>query len=240
MKGFTDKRSPLARALAGKIAWKRIKAETGRLAQLDLAVRSLPQHEIATAMRAALKGLVDDGWNEEHLYTELGEGVHDLETQVQVLSRCLLVPPAEGEAGDATESQCVPFADSAEDLRKILEPDEVAFIFREFTRYQEERSPISRARTPEEVVAFVDALGKEMIPLSRLRSCDSATLLAIATELGERLVISTSYSSSATSPSSAPSETSSPSSDSETPTTETPSGSETTEMTLELERSPRP
>ena len=240
MKGFADNRSPLAKALAGKVAFKRIRAETGRLAELDLAVRSLPQGEIAAALRAALKYLVEEcGWSEELLFTELGEDVHDTESQVQVLARCLVVPPATGETGTSTPASCQPFANSADELRTFLEPDEVGFLFREFSRFQEERSPISRARSDEEVVAFVDALGKGMIPISRLRSCDNASLLDIASELAERLTTSTKPSSSDTSPSSAPSETSSPASDSTTQTTETPSTSETgTEgMTLEVEPS---
>lgn len=242
MKGITDRRSALAKALGGRIAFKRVKADKGRLARLDLAVRALPQAEVQGAMRAAVKHLVDEaGWSDEQLYTELGAGIHDTETQVQVLARCLVIPPADGETGETTAGACVSFVDTPDELRKLLEPDEVAYLFREFIRFQEERSPISRAHSAEEVVAYVDALGKGMIPTSQLKSCDNATLLDIACELAERLKISTRPSSWDTSPSSGLSEACSPSTDSTTETTETSPTSETAPegMTLEVERSPQ-
>lgn len=218
--GIEDKRSPLAKALGGRVAFTRVRVERGRLAGVDLALRSLAQSEIHAAMREALRYLTEEcGWREEHLYTELGEGAHDGETQVQVLARALVVPPAGGDDGSTTAGACAPMVSSPDELRAMLEPDEIAYLFQAFVRWQQARSPISRARTPEEIEAQVDALGKGATPLSWLRSCDNATLLAIATELAVRLTTSTSSSSSDTSPSSDTSDGCSSSSDSDDPTT---------------------
>lgn len=218
--GIEDKRSPLARALGGKVPFRRVRVERGRLAGLDIAVRTLPLADIQAASRAALRYLTEEcGWREEHLYTELGEGVHDAETQVQLLARCLLVPPDGAEDGAVERSATAPLVSGVDELRALLDGDEVALLFQEFTRWQQERSPISRAKSAEEIEAHVEALGKGGTPLSWLRSCDSGTLLAIATELAVRLMTSTSSSSSDTSPASDTSPGCSSSSDSDDPTT---------------------
>jgi len=235
--GLVDKRSPLAKALGGRVAYLRVRAPKGRLADVDMAVRSLPQGEITAALRAALRYLTEEcGWKEEHLYTELGEGAHDGESQLQVLAKALVVPPAESDEGTAIAETCEPLVASVEELRLLLMPDEIAFLFQAFARWQQERSPISRARSAEEVEAYVDALGKGVIPISWLKSCDNASLLAIATELAVQHMTSTNLSSSDTSPSSEPNESGlSTSSDSETGTMTTESPEPSIEVLL-----PRP
>lgn len=219
--GLTDKRSPLAKALGGRVAYLRVRPPKGRLADVDMAVRSLPQGEIHAALRSALRHLCEDcGWKEEHLYTELGEGVHDGESQLQVLAKALIVPPAGDDEGTAIAETCEPLVSSVDELRTLLMPDEAAFLIGAFNRWQQERSPISRVRSAEELEEYVDALGKGAIPPFWLKSCDSVSLLAIATELAERLVTSTRLSSSDTSPSNEPSESGpSTSSDLESETT---------------------
>ncbi len=226
MEGITDKRSPLAKALGHGIAWERLVVEQGRLASagLDLAVRWLPEDVQASAPRRAVRALTvgEDAWRDELLYTELGEAVYDLETQVQVVARALIVAPPAGTV--LTEANCTPALRDADEVRRTLDADEVRAVHTAWLRFQRSRSPITYAASAEEVEGFVDALGKGMLPPSRLRTCEPDTLLAIATCMASRLSSQTSSSSSPTSPSTAPSggsatpSASTPSSESETPT----------------------
>lgn len=226
--GIEDRRSPLAKALGGKVAWKRVTVERGRLAGVDIAVRSLPQDRIQSAMRAAVQYLTEKcGWREEQLYTELGEATHDAETQLQVLARALITPPRDDHAS-LTEGTAVALVHDAEDLRTLLDPPEVAYLFREFTRFQQERSPFTRAQTPEEIEALVDSLGKGLTPPSRILSFDDATLRNIAHGLALRLRRLMNSPSSPSSPSTDTSDGSSVPSDSET----------TTGMTIEVQPTP--
>lgn len=204
----TDNRSPLARALPAGISFTVVSPEKGRLVGVRFALRSLPHVQIGGkggAALSAVKYLTDEcGWKDEQLFTELGEAVHDVETQAQVLVRALVVPPPEGAV--LTAANATPMAKDADDLRSLLEPDEIAWLYREFLRFQHERSPLTRAKTPEEIEAFVDSLGKGTTPPSRLRSCDDAMLLASAEWMAWQLVTLTRRNSSPASPSSAPSD----------------------------------
>ncbi len=218
MDGIKDVRSPLARALGGRVAWKRVEAPKGRLAGLPIAVRSLPYERIQTAVRAATAYLTEKcGWKEEHLYTELGEAQLDIEAQVQTLALALVVPPDRG--AELSEGTVATLASSADDLRALLEPDEIGFLYRQFVDFQNERSPLTRAKSAEEVEAFIDALGKGTTPLSSLSTCEGDTLLHIALAMAARLRRPTSPPSSPTSPSNAPDAGSPPPSDSKSPPT---------------------
>ena len=231
--GFKDNRSPLAKTLAAGVPWKRVRAERGRLAGVKLAVRFLPWFSVENAQLAALTFLTEgrEGakWQESHLYTELGEATLDVETQARVLAEGLIVAPDHDDA-ELTEGTCVRAARDADDLRKILTADEIGFLYTEFVRFDRECSPITRAAAPEEVEAFIDALGKGTMPVSRLRTCAPDSLLAIATSLAVKYVLRTSEPSSPGSPSSDTSDGSATPSDSD-PSGETP----TTGITIEIQ-----
>ncbi len=231
--GFKDGRSPLAKALSASIPWKRVRAERGRLTSAKLAVRFLPWFSVENAQLAALTFLTEgrDGakWQESHLYTELGEATLDVETQARVLAEGLIVAPDHDDA-ELTEGTCVRAARDAEDLRKLLTADEIGFLYTEFVRFDRECSPITRAAAPEEVEAFIDALGKGTMPVSRLRTCAPDSLLAIATSLAVRYVLQMSEHSSPGSPSNDTSDGSA------TPSASDPSGeTPTTGMTIEIQ-----
>ena len=187
--GFNDNRSPLAKALGGGIPWKRVRAERGRLVGVKLGVRYLPWFSIEAAQFTAIDFLTEGRekmrWKEAHLYTELGEAVHDVESQVRVLVDGLIVPP-DDDAAVLTEGTCVRAVRDADDLRKHLTADEIGFLYTEVIRFDRECSPITRAQKGEEVESFVDALGKGLIPPSRLSTCDPDSLLAIGISLAVR------------------------------------------------------
>lgn len=232
--GIRDIRSPLAKALGGSVAWTRVRVASGRLQHVAIGLRSLSQDRIQAAVRSAVEYLTEAcRWRDEQLYTELGEAVYDTETQVRVLAEALIVPPETDEAV-LTTGDVQPLVSGPDDLRALLEPDEVSVLYTAFVRWQRERSPLTRATTREEVEAFVEGLGKGMIPVSRLSTCEPASLLAIATSLAARLPTWTKPRSSRGSPSSAPRPTSAPGSDSP------PSGESPTD-TIEVAttRSPR-
>lgn len=98
---------------------------------------------------------------------------------MQLLSRALR------DGNDPTRT----FAESADELRKTLEADEVAALFEHLLDYQEERSPLSRARSWEEVEALLVAVGKGLAPGTSLNSCDSASLRFMLRELAARWVM---------------------------------------------------
>ena len=160
------------------------------------------------------------GRSEQHLYDadnvekSADKSDRDLEAQLHILALALVVKPE----ADAPAAAVTTLFAGPEELALTLEPEEVMYLFTEWHRFQVERSPLTRADTAEEVEAFVDSLGKGVTPLSRLSSCEPATLLATACSMGLKLRSLTKPPSSATSPSNAPSDGCSPPSDSETAT----------------------
>lgn len=194
MKGITDRRSGLAKALGtGPVPVRVLDGLGGRLAGVAVGVRTLPLSEVQRATADAIRYLTEEcGFKEEHLYTELGEEVLDVETRLQILVRALVSPE------EPTER----LASSPDELRALLEPDEVTQLFNEFVAWQEERSPISRARSWEEVEDFLEALGKGRVPPTRLKNFDSSSLRFMLSELAVRHWKPTSPPCSDTSPSS--------------------------------------
>lgn len=235
--GFVDSRSPLAKALGGGIAHTVVTPEKGRLAGMRFALRSLPQSQVGAAVRRGVAFLTEAcGWRDEQLYTELGEAQHDIETQAQVLALALIAVPPEGTK--LTTATVVPAVmaneklgtTAADELRTLLEPDEIMWLFREFARWNAERSPITRSRTDAEIGEYIDAMGKGVTPASWLKSCDDATLLRCAIEMASRLTMLTKPSSSPTSPSTSPSNGSSDPSASPIETTDTETAGPTIEV----------
>lgn len=212
MKGFTDKRSGLARRLGGEAIPTRIIDGYGP--RLDgLALRALPTSAIEKATAAAIVHLttLDEPFADNHLYTELGKSTLDLETCVQLLYRALVDP------SDPT----VPYAASVDEVR-LFEPDEITVLFNEFLSFQEERSPLTRAKSWEEVEITLEAMGKGSLPPTKLNSYDASSLRFMLRELAVRHWRPTKPRSSDTSHGSGSGETSSPRSDATS--TETTSG----------------
>lgn len=227
--GFKDTRSALAKALGRAIPWKRVVVEKGRLVGVPLAVRWLSDEAISGAALDAVKYLATpERWREEQLYTELGTAIHDLETQLRTLAAGLILPPPEGQ--NLTPETCALAARDADELRTLLDPDEIRYLHTEWLRHQRSCGPITYAQTDEAVEAFVDSLGKGTTPPSRLRTCEPDTLLSISLCMAYRLSTLPSSSSSPTSPSSDTSD------GSVTPSISPPSASEmTTGPTIEVD-----
>lgn len=223
MKGVTDTRSPIVKAIGSAVATRDVTIERGRLTGQVFTVRSLPTRRVQSANDEARKHMVDvRGWTEQRMYDadnvekSVDKSDRDLETQIHILAVALVAKP-EADAPAAAAAVTTLFKDP-EELALALEPEEVMFLFTEWHRFQRERSPITHTETTEEVEAFVESLGKGVTPLSRLRSCEDGTLLATAYSMGLKLRSLMRPPSSDTSPSNEPSDGSSPPSDSETPT----------------------
>lgn len=208
-----DNRSPLAKALGERVPCKVVEVLRGRLAGVPMAVRALSNGEIQRATIEARKHLLAEGWESEDLFTELGESVFNMETAVRILAAALIVPPG-GDAVKAPEAQRL--TSGPDQVRALLEPDEITLLFQEFCAWQEERSPLSRAKTLEEVEDLIEALGKGQAPSSRLNAFDPSSLKSIICGLAARLMSATRPPSSPTSLFAAPA-----------PAPSTPSGSAT-------------
>lgn len=213
MSGFEDKRSPLQKFLGERVSCKPIEILKGRLAGLPAALRALTTVEIQRATVEAKKYLTAEGWEADDLYTELGESIFNMETEVRLLAVALIAPPASGEM---KTSEVQPLTSGPDQVRALFEPDEITLLMREFYAYQTERSPLSRATSVEEVEDLIEALGKGQAPISRLNAFDPSSLKSIITGLAVRQMNAMRRRSSPTSPSDAPETASS-----------TPSGSET-------------
>lgn len=200
MGGIEDKRSPLAKALGERVPCKVITVEKGRLVGVPLALLALSADESQEATIAAHKQLVSErAWEAENLFTEGGTASLNLETAVQFLARALVVPPGK-EVVDPAEVQRV--AASPDDLRKHLQADEVSLLWSMYLEHVQERSPLSRAASWEEVEETLEALGKGQVSTFVLSGFDAVTLRFITHELARRLYTPTSSPSSDTSPSS--------------------------------------
>lgn len=215
MAGFDDKRSPLAKALGERVPVKVVTVERGRLVGIPLALLALSMDESQDATVSAHKHLTEvKQWAEENLFTEDGTTALNMEIATHVLSRALVVPPGK-EAVNPAEVQRV--VGSSDELRKLLQPDEIQLLWGMYLDHLQERSPLSRARSWEEVEGTLEALGKGQVSTFALSGFDVATLRFIANELAVRLFsMPTSSPSSDTSPSSAKADGSKPTSDSAT------------------------
>lgn len=188
-----DTRSPLAKLLGdAPVAHRKVEGfegAGGRFKGVPLSLVALSGDVQERATSDAAKHLVAVGFNREDLYTEIGEGLFGYEIKVRLLSRALR------DGNDPTRL----FAESADELRKTLEADEVAALFEHLLDYQEERSPLSRARSWEEVEALLVAVGKGLAPGTSLNSFDAASLRFMLRELAARWVTLTKPPSSDTS-----------------------------------------
>jgi hypothetical protein len=192
-----DPRSPLARALGERgVVVKAIDDAGGGLDGIPLALRIVTDAQRSRGVGAALKYLMEVcGLPEPYLYdTDAGRAEVDLECKIQMLAvaLCEQAPPHDAVVKDA------------DDLRALLSADEVLVLFERYVAFVEERSPLTRAKSAQEVESIVDALGKGTTPLSRLSSFDASTLRRVALSLASRLMSSTSFNSSPSPPSTKP------------------------------------
>lgn len=198
--------SPLRRALDASRTGRAVKVIEfdgcgQRLRGIPLALRTLSADENLRVRAAARKWLCEEcGFTEDFLAsTEDGEATTGFEVKVRTIALALVEPAAPHR----------PVAKDADELRVMLDADEVMALFELFVDWVQERSPISSAKTAEEVSALVDAMGKGTQPTQRLNGYDSASLRSIAKELAARLRTLTNSPSSDTSLSSATAPTSS-------------------------------
>lgn len=163
-----------------------------RFRGIPLALRTLNADENLRVRAEALKWLSSScGFSEDYLVgTTNGESLTEFEVKVRSIAIALVepAPPHRAVAKDADE------------LRVMLDADEVSALFELYLDWVQERSPISAARTAEEVASVVDAMGKGTMPMSRLSAYDSVSLRSIVIELVARSRTQTSSPSSPTSP----------------------------------------
>lgn len=166
----------------------------GRMRGIPLALRTLSADESLRLRAAAVKWLTTScGFTEEFLVgTTDGTAAIEFEVKVRTLALALVEPAPPHD----------PVARDADELRVLLDADEVTALFELFLDWVQERSPITSARSAEEVTALCDALGKGTSPHASLNGYDSVTLRSIGRELARRLRTLTSSPSSHTQPSS--------------------------------------
>lgn len=197
-----DTRSPWQRMLEAKSPVKIIDdfdGSDGRWTGSTFGLKALPIEGIQRAIVAATR-VVNEKWGvrESLMFTSVSESIIDMETKVQVLAQVLVSPTAPHEP-----------LFTVDDLRARVEPDEVAVLYERFLDWQQERSPLSTAKTGAEVMEAVEAMGKGLVPASFLSTCDAAMLRYIVRELAARLTTWTKPDSSSTSSESSPENTSS-------------------------------
>ena len=89
-------------------------------------------------------------------------------------------------------------AATADEIRTLLDSEEIARLYSEWAAFQDERSPWKRWPTAEAFEADVDALGKGLMPPTWLSSCEHASLQRIITSLVAQRQAPTKDSSSDT------------------------------------------
>lgn len=198
---FVRYSSPLAKALGERgFAVKLVEdfeGHDGRFRGIPIGLRALSNDQRVRCMVAAQKFLTEKcGATEYWLEGEIGKLEYDVEAKVQTLALALVEPSAPHDL----------VAKNADDLRTLLDAQEVSQLFELFVDYIAERSPVSRAKSAEEVEAVIDALGKGTIPASRLTLFDSYTLRSAVHSLAVDRARLTRLNSSLSSPSTEPRE----------------------------------
>lgn len=203
--GFVrDTRPSLAKALGDRgVAVKILDLFDGTGARLDgipLALRAVPESVRVKAVADALRFLTGPkcGMSEEYLYgTPDGASELALETKVHLLAAALCEPAPPHE----------PVCKDADGLRELLDATELNQLFEAYADWLASRNPLGQAKSLEEVEAVLSALGKGMIPPSRLNAFDSSTLRSALHSLAVQRERLTSSNSSPSSPSTEPAAT---------------------------------
>ena len=152
----------------------------GRFLGRPIALRALSGEEVQRCYADALRWLTAPtpngcGWSPEQLYTELGEAARDYEVKVQHLARAWV------RAHDTTQAQ-----DTVDNVRRLLEPDEVAALYERLLDWMNARSPLAKLQSGQEVEDTADALLKGLMPPSWVQRCAPSTLRAIVPALVAR------------------------------------------------------
>jgi len=165
---------------------------SARFRGIPLALRTLNADENLRVRAEALKWLCEEcGFTEYFLVgTTNGESLTEFEIKVRTIALALVEPASPHRA----------VTKDADELRVMLDADEISALFEIYLDWVQERSPISAAKTAEEVALVIDALGKGTMPMSRLSGYDSVSLRSIVNELVARLRTQTSSPSSPISP----------------------------------------
>ena len=193
---ITDKRSGLAKLIGDSPIPHRVFAFAGSGGRFgegtQFAVRALGGEGKMRALADAIAWLTTKGgWPRDALYEQNGAAVLDLESKVQVLTRVLVDP------SDPSKS----FVASADELRKLLEPDEICALWEQFLDFEDERSPLAKLRTWEEVEPELVAVGKRYARPTSLLRFDFGTRQFMLQCMAERLFSTpTKLPSSDTSP----------------------------------------
>lgn len=195
----TDNRSLLDKALSASrsgVAVKLIEFDGSgdRLRGVPLALRVLNAEESVRVRADAVKWLTREcGFTDDFLIgTTDGTAIIEFEVKARTIALALVDPSNPAKT----------VARNVDNLRTALDADEISSLFEIYVDWLQERSPITTARTAEEVTALIEALGKGTMPLSRLSTFDASTVRTITRELVSRLRSLTSSPSSPTPPSS--------------------------------------
>jgi hypothetical protein len=168
------------------------------------AVRSLPaaaRMKAATEAERWLRRV--GGYDASELLTETGQAVLQLEGKLRVLGAALVDPddpgrPFAGVGDDGRHD----LGRAADEIRDLLEAEEIEALFEEWIDFNDERSPLTKARTWAEFEGLLAAVGKGLASRTSLNRYDSASLRFMLRELAARHWTPTKLSSSATSPAS--------------------------------------
>lgn len=85
---------------------------------------------------------------------------------------------------------------NANELRELLTPDELKLARNKYFEFVDERSPIKNLKSDEEVRAFVEGVGKGLIPATYLYSCDMPSLVRSLMFAASRAIFSMTLKSS--------------------------------------------
>lgn len=152
-------------------------AAWGPLAGQRVGLRSLSADALTrSAGAAAAWCCAEAGLDRRDLYTDVGSESLEIEYRVQVISRALV----------HAEDPSRPMVDGASDVRELLTPEQVTFLFERFLEFQQTRSPYEVLGDSAKIEELARDLGKGFRPLTSLRRYDAATLRAIITSLVNR------------------------------------------------------
>lgn len=161
----------------------------GPLAGQRVGLRALSAQQQLQGVADAIAWLTTTAkMDRDDVYTETGQASLDLETKVQWLSRALV----------QVEDPKRAWVEGPADVRELLRPEQVTWLFDRYAEYQRERSPYELLADAKKLEEVVDGLGKGWISPTSLSSCDASSLRYIALGLASRLRSLTTLPSSGT------------------------------------------
>jgi hypothetical protein len=151
--------------------------ERGKQHNLSVGIWCLSRHELAEAEREAAKYL-QDICKVSDAQLAVGTSLAEEEIKVQLLFRALRDPK------EPTRQ----FFKEIMHLRTRLYADEITALYSAYLEFVEERSPLRKCVSSEEIDQLVDSLGKGLPANSVLSFYDTSSLKNIVEELAARLV----------------------------------------------------